>query len=64
MHLSAEQLATGSHEKCAWCRAPFVWSNGAWDRYKALDGKYYCQESHASAPYLTPRTRIHDVTKW
>lgn len=59
--LSLDLLVDGAHEKCAWCRAPFVWTDGAWQRWKALDGRYYCSEEHGSAPYLTPRTKVRFV---
>jgi hypothetical protein len=52
-----DQLVGGDHERCAWCTAPFVFTNGAWQRFKGLDGKYYCNGNHGSAPYLTQRTR-------
>lgn len=50
--VTIEQLASGEHEKCAWCRANFVWTQGSWQRHLALDGKYYCDATHASAQYL------------
>lgn len=45
-------LSNGDHEKCAWCRKRFVWLSNAFIRIKALDGRYYCNETHASAQYL------------
>lgn len=53
--VNLEDLATGAHERCAWCRAPFLIVGGHLQSFKALDGRYYCEEAHASAPYLTPR---------
>lgn len=61
MGLSLEQIISGDHEKCAWCKAPFVWSNGSWQRHKALDEKFYCDATHASAPYLTAQTKLRFV---
>lgn len=46
------QLANGDHERCHWCKASFWVQDGKMQRYKALDGYYYCDETHASAPYL------------
>lgn len=57
-----EALVDGAHEKCAWCKTP-LFVDGVWRRWKALDGKYYCKEEHASAPYLTPRSP-RDRTGW
>jgi len=48
-------LVAGVHERCHWCRKVFRWVDGKFERFKALDGNYFCCESHASAPYLTPR---------
>lgn len=52
---SLASLANGEHERCKWCRAPFWVQDGRMQRHRALDGFYYCNEAHASAPYLTPR---------
>lgn len=45
-------VVRGEHEKCAWCKKKFAWVNDAFVRVKGLDEKYYCNETHASAPYL------------
>jgi hypothetical protein len=58
LQISLEELADGVHERCAWCHAPFIHTQGKWQRFKALDGKYYCDETHASAPFLTPRRSV------
>ena len=55
---SLEQLATGYHEKCHWCRRPFKVEDDKLVRYKAQDGNFYCRPECASAPYLTPRTEL------
>lgn len=55
LEISLEELCSGERERCAWCGAPFIHTNGKWERYKALDGKFYCDEQHGSAPYLTRR---------
>jgi hypothetical protein len=47
-----DELIDGRHERCAWCRAPFVFSDGKFDRVRAADGKFYCNADHASAPYI------------
>lgn len=59
LELSLEELISGERERCAWCLKPFIHNNGKWQRFKALDGKFYCDEAHGSAPYLTQReTRL------
>lgn len=49
---SLESLANGDHERCAWCKAPFWVQDGRMQRLRGLDGKYYCNEVHASAEGL------------
>lgn len=54
--LALDFLASGSHERCGspYCRTRFPFVDGKFQRVKALDGKYYCNELHASAAYLVP----------
>lgn len=51
--ISLEELASGAHERCAWCRKSFpLDENGKLARHTGLDGKYYCSPTHASATYI------------
>lgn len=55
--VSIEHLADGVHERCYWCKKPFVFQKGLalMVRYQGLDGNFYCSDMHASSPYLTRR---------
>lgn len=46
-----DDLADGRHERCAHCKARFPFDGAQLVRVRALDGKWYCNEVHASAPY-------------
>lgn len=59
--LSLEELASGERERCAWCKAPFIHTEGKWQRWKGQDNRFYCSPEHGSAPYLTARLT---PTKW
>jgi len=52
---SLDELVRGNHEQCAWCKAPFAFTDGKMQRVRGLDGKYYCDQTHASAPYITEK---------
>jgi len=39
-------LARGKHEQCNHCGMPFISFDGMMLRYRAPDGRYYCNERH------------------
>jgi hypothetical protein len=47
-----DEVIDRRHKKCAWCRARFIFTNPTFQRYKGLDGHYYCSPEHASAMYM------------
>jgi len=47
--LSLEELGSGGHERCHFCRKSFTILDGKMVRFKGMDGRYYCSEVHASA---------------
>jgi len=63
VQLELEFLASGDHERCAsaYCRKRFPFNDGRFQRVRGLDGRYYCNETHASAAYLVPGDR-HEKT--
>jgi len=59
MQLELDYLASGNHEQChsPFCRKRFPFIDGKFQRVRALDGHYYCNETHASQAYLVPGDR-------
>jgi hypothetical protein len=51
-----EFLASSDHERCSspFYRKRFPFSIGKFQRVRGLNGRYYCNETHASAAYLVP----------
>lgn len=58
LDLSLEQLVNGDHERCnnPMCRMPFARYEDRFIRSRGIDGKWYCDRTCASGPYLTPRS--------
>lgn len=52
LEMSLEDLAQGSHERCHWCRKPFLIIDGKFQRFQGKDNHFYCSPDHGSAEYL------------
>jgi hypothetical protein len=56
LQTSLEELVSGDHERCAWCKKPLsINQDGSLAYFKGSDGMRYCTEEHGSPPYLTRR---------